>query len=386
MGWRIMAVDTVSGLPFVHNLPVEDDWQAGDSLTAFGEGTFRVRTRDPETPLSLPQIRMLGRGQLASMIVVEWVSEGAFHPIGYREVLFAGFVTGRKRNPKTGVWEVRTRTLRHLAGQRFLAPVIDWWLDDASNWRFNDRTIGRLTHRVTRRAMGAVAGPEGVDDPQWQLPIRFAGRDEGPEGTYLFPKRSRSLENILEEIQGYENGPDIYFEPEWRNGRLAWAMWAAKPINLWEIEPHLDFHPDAETAVEDLWIDTDFLEQTSGVIVQGNGTGESQLVAVAQNNLSHPREGVWTERLFSGPNLESAPMVDSTAREYSHTFANPTEQWSFSIETEGVIDPSRVRPGVTVRLPWPGDELDPTPREKLFTIISASWNSSRRVGIEIQEI
>ncbi|OOB90285.1 hypothetical protein [Rathayibacter sp. VKM Ac-2630] len=221
----------------------------------------------------------------------------------------------------------------------------------------------------------------------WNLPLVFPPDGSGDlERVYRYWDMV-SPDRALAELSDLADGPDLDFEPRYRDdGGIEWVVRVGGPQLS---GPDFDINLDApENAAMDWAWKANGQDQRSGSIAVGNGSEVDMLVAFANN--------------LPGPSMVIRDMVESykeitdagtlLGHAYSDLWSHraPTEQWSLDLDADYPIAPGetlldRLRVGARVSLGLTGDPVIPDGWHDLYCI-GYSTDTTTKVTLHLQPL
>lgn len=328
MAWNVWVVNTVNGARR-QKLPVSAfPWDR--VLNGAGSGSATIQLRDkvtsqlPYMDLTLP---------LSRTFVLSW-NETA---------VYAGIVWSREYDRDAGtmtvtlsdVWSILAARLALNRGATDIANSILTW---------SGLSLATLCSKVVQAGFQLPSN-------DWLVPIVYPSDVSGAGSKTWYGYDFPVVADVLTDLMGEQNGPDVDFVPQWSAGndpRLQWVMrTGALSAGAWEW--NLAAEKSGVTGLK-------WKQDASKVTTSGIGRGEGSEKNVIHKRVQADGLGYALERVVSS-NLKTVAEVESHARGYLATYQTPTEQWSMGIQANGHVPVTGLQLGGRVRLWSKGDPV-----------------------------
>ena len=347
MGYSYWICDTLTGAKKVPVRPSDGSWANALNAISQGSHTFLL---DDETNALLPWDSLTQ--DWANTLVVDWNDEKGDDG----QIVYAGLMLAPTVDHDTATMTIEHSTLRQIFTRRTTLGANGYGGVDGGRDEILNKTLASIAVRIVQDGcVGPTAG--------YPLPIRFPALVTGPHSrTY----RDWNFPVVHDEITGVTNvigGPDVAFPAHWTfAGQLEWDMLAGTltgPLLEWDLTVPERGLTEVKTAF-------DGRMRSTSSYVTGNGSEIKMLVKVARAST------------IVGPALDSleelGDVVDETVLQ-SHadgnqaTFGKRTEQWSASMQADGVPGLSSLVLGQPIRV-----------KTRQLGPVAAGWHDLRLIG------
>lgn len=367
MSWNYWIVDTRTGVRQLQVHPSASSF----SRVLNGEGSGSHSFQLGERVLS----RSVWRGLVtpwSRTLVVSWCETA----------VFAGVVVDASYDRDLMVLNVATADVRRIFSYRFPFGATSYYLGDAVTPGKLVCTNLSLRSIVSRVMSAGLTGPF----PIYSLPITLPTSSEaGTHSRTFYNYNFRTVDDLLEELQNTDGGPDIDFEPSWVSNALVWTMRTGTPaapqLSGNTFEWNMSSASPGLTGVRQT---VSGAKQASGVFTIGEGSEEDMRVVGAGLATAAPFPALDVTQSFKSGDLgddalfaQSKAMLDLLKRS--------TVQWEMGALASGYPGADRLRLGSTLRVnfqddPWIDDGYSVT------RLIGFSGDMSERVRFDVQTV
>lgn len=367
MAWNFWVVDTRSGAKILQVHPSSSSFSRVLNGEGSGTHTFqlgeRVVPRDVWRLLSVPWARTL---------VISW---GA-------TAVYAGVVVDSDYDRDSMVLSLSTADIRKVFSYRFPFGATSYYEADGV-------TPGKLVcsnlslRSIVSRVMGAgMVGPF----PIYSLPITLPPTSEaGPHSRTFYNYNFRTVDDLLDELQSTDGGPDIDFEPVWVDTLLRWTMRTGTPA-----QPQLTGNTfEWNTAGEKCGLTgirqtVSGAKQASGVFSIGEGSEEDMRVVGFGLESAAPFPALDVTQSFKSGELDDTALF-AQSKAMLDLLKTSTVQWEMGALASGYPGVDQLRLGSTLRVnfkddPWVDDGWSVT------RLIGFSGDMSERVRFDVQTV
>lgn len=355
--WRVNIVETLTGDSIVQLPVVSGRWRK--QINGFGQGQHVFHLRDALTA----RPRVYWRDAFAEVrrtLVVSW--DGA--------AVYAGIIVGTDWDADAGLLTVRHVEARWLLAGRLAHSIPGW--GPTGKTTYSGKSL-----RGIARALFAQAFATAVT--QRNLPIDLGADETGTQSREWEWYNFASLDEMLQQVQESEGGPDVALEPEWRSDGLWWRLLLGNPRISGPT--HEFVRGVAGSPVKSWRHNTDASKMLTGVWALGEGSEADRLVASAQ--VATQPDMPIVERSFAHGTLEEQSVVDAYAASLMESYALPTEQWSFRLDVTQGVDVAALTLGSTARAWSPEDEWDVQGWVEGY-VLAVSGDMSYELDVEVQ--
>lgn len=285
--------------------------------------------------------------------------------------VYAGPIVSRRVDMATGALTLEHSELWRLLARRYLWGVGDW----AAN-----KTLvldGRTKRGLVRSLVTRVALDNETASPRWPLPVVVPAPEPGPHHRTYYSYHFGKGMDLVEDVLGEVDGPDLAFRPEWASsGSVRWNAEIGTPLltgprleTVWGVE---------ESPVAGLVYTEDGSDQLTGAFALGEGTEQDKIVGLGPTSVTLDLPVMDLAEDF--PTATTQAEADAQAQGFVAEAQVLKPSWSFSVE-RAALD-AGVRPGSVVSLYVEGNPLAADGRFDL-RVVGMSGDLSERVQVEV---
>lgn len=367
MAWNFWFVDTRTGVKQLEVRPSSSSFSRvlngeGGGLHSFQLGE-RVLSRATWRGLVTPWSRTL---------VVSW---GAV-------AVYAGVVVDSSYDRDLQTLNVATADVRKIFSYRF--PF-----GSTSYYEVDGVTPGKLVctnlslRSIVSRVMGAgLTGPF----PIYSLPITLPTSSEaGTHSRTFYNYNFRTVDDLLDELQSTDGGPDIDFEPSWVSNALVWTMRTGTPAAPQLTGNTFEWNTAGEKCgLTGIRQTVSGAKQASGVFSIGEGSEEDMRVVGYGLESAAPFPALDVTQSFKSGELDDAALFGQS-KAMLDLLKTSTVQWEMGALASGYPGADQLRLGSTLRVnfkddPWVYDGYSVT------RLIGFSGDMSERIRFDVQTV
>lgn len=270
--------------------------------------------------------------------------------------VYAGLITDTTYDKASGVLTVSHADVRLITRKRMMFGI------GAYNPAGQVVCAGLSLRGIVRRMVHI--GMVLPYSEAWPLPINLPTEETGsvPTRTY-YHYEFQTIDKILTDIEGEENGPDIEFQPVYdSNGRLSWDLLIGNPYLT---GPTFEAHLTGDAQPTDVTVVENGQEQTTGVFALGKGSEQDMRVGQAALPVS---AGLSKDVVVAHKDIDHGGHLFALAQGDLAATKSPTIQWTAKVRT-AEVNPATLRIGSTLRTFSQDDEW-----------IEDGWNTHRVIG------
>lgn len=359
--WTFWIVDTLTGDKLARFAPTAGRFRT--VMNGVGDGEHSILLRSSDWPYSRAQNRDLTT-PWARTLVQCWNDVPKY----------SGLITKRAWNEASGVLRIESEELRTIFTRRLAFTI---GLYDGGTLTVTGKSLRGLIRAIV---MAAAYRPP-VGDP-WHLPIAYPADEGGSESRTWYNYNFPVADEMLDEVQNINGGPDIYFKPRWSGSdKHEWELQIGTPSIA---GPTLDWHVKAaEAPALDVGVVEDGTKQLTGVFSIGKGS---------EADMRHGEAGHLAGTTI--PYLDttrSYKEVDDVARLNAHAmgelvaYREVTTQYSFDTLASGTPSLDQLSPGARPRLWFDESEFVDDGWKNLY-LLGMSGDLTEKISLEVQGV
>lgn len=362
--WSFQIHETLSGDLVERVEPSSGSWRRAFTEPGSGSHVFELRGDRDNVPVG--QWRSMWRSMTqpwARTLVVLWSGT----PV------YAGLISGRKYDRKTGRLSCSHVEVRHILRRRFMFPFGE----------FNPGTQLHLASKGFRGLIRAVAmaGLYRPASPFWNLPVDFPADQSGSYTMTWWHYQGKTVEEMLAEIDRMTGAPHWDFVPKLVAGKLRWELVVGSPRLP---GPLVELHDVEESPASELTVTEDGIDQITGALAFGQGAEADVLWAI--HGQDEPLTGTpWMDIALSEKTVSDQAQLARLAKGSMDERELIRPQYGVSITADDAVTPALIRPGTTIRVYTYGDEFIADGAKDLYTI-AVSGDMSYTVKPEVVEV
>ncbi|MGN7861450.1 hypothetical protein ACTJI8_12790 [Microbacterium sp. 22303] len=329
--WSHVICDTFTGTRLQTVFPDEGTWKT--SITAVGDGSHTFKLRDEDTKLDRATWRDIST-PWARTLVTCWDDT----PI------YAGLFGRREYDQPSGTLVLKSVELRQVLAIRMPFTVPEY---DPNGVR---AMAGLSLRGIMRKILELGTYRGGAND--WNLPVVLPAEEGGSESRSWQMYNFETVEQLLQQIEGADGGPDLHLRPRWgASGALEWEARIGAPTLT---GPTFEYDLTAEEiGLTSFGVVEDASMQLTGVFSIGSGSeadmrvGQSPFTGVPGPHIPN------LDATRSFKTISDKPQLDQRALSELRAFRSPSLAISTDTTASEVL-PAMVL-GSTVRA-WVEDD------------------------------
>lgn len=359
--WSYWIVDTQTGAKLIPVSPSAGSWRR--VMNGVGQGTHTFQLRDQQSPLARTGWRDITFPWMR-MLVACWNGT----PV------YAGIILRRTYNRDAGTLTVDHSELRTIFSRRHAFPI--------GGYGSGTLTVASKSARGAARAVVYAGADQGVPDSRWHLPVVLPADEAGGVFMEWYNYNFHTVEEMLQDVQNMNNGPDIDFRPRWgASGALEFEVRVGTPRLTggpfeWNVSAD-------KSGVADLTVTDDATKQLTGLFAIGAGS---------EADMRHGEAGdpggslvPFLDASRSYKSIDDVSLLGSYGAAELATHREATNQFDFSVLASGTPSVERLTPGATLRLWFSGDPWIGDGWQDLY-LLGLSGDMSEKVKLEVQPL
>jgi|GEM_PF-2397088 len=338
--WSFVICDTQTGAQLTPAFPASGSWARNLNVGASSSHVIRLGDVVNKTlgyrscTVGWQHTLVVQRDYGAGFGVKPWIA-------------YAGVITGRKRDETANTLTVRHTDIRGLLARRTTLGENGYGGDiDGGSDPILNMTLDSIAARVIR---DGLVGPTSNYALPIVLPAPVAGGISQTYYDYNFP----FVDQILDDLQAWDGGPDTEFVPRWSDGNtLEWVFrsgYLTGGVFEWVMATE-------NNGLVDVAHDEDASKQATDVYAVGKGSGMDMKVKWARLT-SSPLPALVRVQQYKAIDVDAD--LQSHANGDLNSYKTPTNQWELSIWADGPYQLSQLVLGSTLKLYYQGDDYEP---------------------------
>ena len=304
---------------------------------------------DAEVSLNLRGTDLLSRSEWQSFtehwsrtLVVSWNDVA----------VYAGLICGDDWDAPTGVLKLQTVELRNELSWRNVTGVSNY--NPAGSLVVSGKSKQGMIAELLKAGLN-----RGDSSFYWNYPLDVGVAGAGDHSKTYWHYELQNVEELIQEWQNSEGGPDVHLQPEWRSGDLWWAAKYGAPRLAGAT---FEFSQSAaDSPVVGARRKRDGRKITTGTFVAGKGSEQDMRVGLGDPANSSKGLVVSTpyrDRTVAHKQIDDLGQLNSLGLADVETHFRATAAKSFSLRITDDVHPGNLKIGSRVNVWTAGDEYE----------------------------